>query len=64
MATKQELLDELSIKTKEIASESTNTLHNGILNNLASDQDFTQKVLELNYLGAFRLYEKLVNLSK
>lgn len=49
---------------KEIASESTNTLHNGILNNLASDQDFTQKVLELNYLGAFRLYEKLVNLSK
>ena len=94
MATKQELLDELSIKIetiafkyenafkasdknlkfffedngnqirKEIASESTNTLHNGILNNLASDQDFTQKVLELNYLGAFRLYEKLVNKKK
>jgi hypothetical protein len=49
---------------KEIASESTNALHSGILSNLANDQDFTQKVLELNYIGAFNLQKKIVELSK
>jgi len=94
MATKQELLNELTVKIeaimfkyenlfkasdkdlrkffeengnairREIASESTNIIHNGILSNLASDKDFTQKVIELNYLGAFNLHKRLEDLSK
>jgi len=48
---------------KEIANASTNALHNGIMNNLAQDQDFTQKVLEQNFLGAQKLHNSLLDLG-
>ena len=48
---------------KEIATESTNALHKGILNNLAQDKDFTQKILELNYIGAEKIHNSIISLQ-
>lgn len=47
----------------DLAHESTNTLHLGIMNGV-SDPEFAQRVMELNLLGAYNIQEELYNLTQ